>query len=281
MSVSPIPRLAHFVFGFREQSEPFHLLHYLAIESCRRLIEPEQIFLHYRNLPYGPYWELARPHLTLVTVDEIDAVAEATYDERLVPAEFRYAHHADFVRLDALLTYGGIYADIDTLFLRPFPAELFDADFVIGRESDVRDEVTGERRPSLCNALLLARPDAEFARVWRARMAVALNGTWSNHSGFLAQQLSIELPEQVRSEPPASFFPVGSEPDELARLFGADEVDVSASYSLHWWSHLWWSRERRDFSSTYGDQFTPDYITTVDTAFNRLARPFVPEVTWF
>ena len=36
------------------------------------------------------------------------------------------SHEADFVRLDALIAHGGVYADIDTLFVHPVPARLFD-----------------------------------------------------------------------------------------------------------------------------------------------------------
>ena len=133
-----VPRLAHFVFGLRPQTEPFHLVHYLAIESCRQVLAPDVIYLHHKHLPYGLWWDLIRPHLTLVEVDEVAEVRAVDYDEQQVPAEFRYAHHADFVRLDALIEHGGVYADIDTLFLAPFPDELFDAPFVIGDEGPQR-----------------------------------------------------------------------------------------------------------------------------------------------
>ena len=107
----------------------------------------------------------------------VDEVLAADYSAGHVPNRYRYAHHADFIRLDALIEHGGVYADIDTIFVRAFPDELFAAPFVIGREPPVRDERTGEWRPSLCNALLMSEPGAAFARAWRERMAAALNGT--------------------------------------------------------------------------------------------------------
>src|ERR1051325_717951 len=107
-----IPRVAHFVFGLKEQTEPFHLLHYLAIESCRQVLQPETIHLHHKHLPYGAYWDLIRPHLVLHEVDLVPEVLHAEQDDELVPAELRYAHHADFIRVDALLEHGGVYADI-------------------------------------------------------------------------------------------------------------------------------------------------------------------------
>ena len=43
------------------------------------------------------------PHLTLVEVDLVPEVLAADYSDGHVPADYRYAHHSDFIRLDALL----------------------------------------------------------------------------------------------------------------------------------------------------------------------------------
>ena len=273
-----IPNIAHFVFGLQPQTEPFHLVHYLAIESCRRVLQPEQIFLHHRWLPFGVYWALIRPRLTLVRADESTEVLHADYDSELVPERYRYAHHADFVRLEALIEHGGVYADIDTLFLRPLPDELYDEEFVIGEEDRVRDELTGELRPSLCNALMMSAPASEFAGAWRARMGDALNGTWSNHSGFLARALADDLPDAVRVMPRATFYPAPCSVDGLRSLLEGDELDVDGALSVHLWAHLWWRADRVDFSGVHADLVTADYIGSVDTTYNRLARPFLPEL---
>ena len=245
-----VPRLVHFVFGLRPQTEPFHLVHYLAIESARRVLAPEKILVHFKWLPYGVYWDLIRPALTLVDADEAPEVLAASYDDNLVPDRYRYAHHADFVRLAALIEYGGVYADIDTLFLRPFPDALFCEPFVIGEEDLVRDERTGQLRRSLCNALMMSEPRSLFARTWLERMGDALNGTWSNHSGFLARAVA----EEDRG------------------------LDVDGALTVHLWAHLWWEANRRDFSAVHAGLLTADYIRSVDTTYNRLARPFLPDI---
>ena len=273
-----VPRIAHFVFGLMEQAEPFHLVHYVAIESCRRVLEPQEIYFHHKYLPYGVYWDLIRPHVTLMAVELVPEVLDAPYDDRLVPARYRYAHHADFIRLDALIEHGGVYADIDTLFVRSFPSELFGHPFVIGRESPVRDERTGEVKPSLCNALMMAEPGAVFARAWRKEMASALNGTWSNHSGFLADELSRKMPNAVHVEPSRSFARYGSDPEGISQLFERLDTDNEGVLSVHLWSHLWWEPWRRDFADVHAGVLTDEYIRHVDTTYNVLARPFVPEL---
>ncbi len=270
-----IPRVAHFVFGLREQHEPFHPVHFLAVESCRRVLQPEVIYFHHKHLPWGPYWERVRPFVTLVPVDLVDEVLAADYSEDRVPPAYRYAHHADFIRLDALIQHGGVYADIDTVFVRPFPDDLFEARFVIGREAPAVDERTGERRPSLCNALLLAEKGSRFARAWRERMADELDGTWSNHSGFLSQALSEEMPEEVRVEPEATFFPFPPDRTGIADLLERDRPVPQDSLSIHLWAHLWWDRPRRDFSLVHAGHCTPAVLRGARSTFARLARPYL------
>jgi hypothetical protein len=270
-----IPRVAHFVFGLREQDEPFHPVHFVAVESCRRVLQPEVIYFHHKHLPWGPYWERVREFVTLMPVDLVDEVLDADYSEDRVPAAYRYAHHADFIRLDALIAHGGVYADIDTVFVRPFPDDLFEAPFVIGREPPCVDERTGERRPSLCNALLLSEKGSPFARAWRERMAGELDGTWSNHSGFLSQALYEERPAEVRVEPEATFFPFPPDRTGIADLLERDRPVPPAALSVHLWAHLWWDRLRRDFSVVHAGHCTPAGLRGARSTLARLARPYL------
>ncbi|MDA8310147.1 MAG: glycosyltransferase [Actinomycetota bacterium] len=274
-----IPRVAHFVFGLREQAEPFHFLHYASIESCRRMIEPETIYFHYKHLPWGPWWERIRPELTLDEVDLVPEVTSADYSPGLVPEAYRYAHHSDFIRLDALLAHGGIYADIDTIFVRPFPDELFSAPFVIGREPEVRDEFTGELRPSLCNALLMSEPGGQFAQAWRDKIAGALNGSWSNHSGFLSAELSRRMPAEVHVVAEETFFPFSSSAAGLSALLEQRHGVPAESVSVHLWAHLWWERRRRDLSSVHAARYVPSYVRSAPTTLAELTRPFLPDRT--
>ncbi len=270
------PRIVHFVFGLRQQREPFHFLHYAALESCRRVLEPERIYFHHLHRPWGPWWDAIEPHLELRAVAETREVAEADYSAGLVPEYLRYAHHADLIRLDCLVEHGGLYADIDTIFVRPLPGELYDAPFVIGSEPPVRDELTGEPRPSLCNALLLAEPGSEFAREWRARIAGALNGTWNNHSGFLAAELQETLPDAVRVEPGGRFYPFPASRPGLFRLLEARGAVPADCYSVHLWQHLWFERRRRDFSDAHGGWATPRFLRHASSPLAELARPYIP-----
>jgi len=275
--MTKIPRIVHYVFGMREQTQPFHLLHYLAIESCRRVLQPERIYLYYHHLPFGLYWDLICPHLTLVRVAPATEVSAAQYGDR-VPEQYRYAHHADVIRLDALIEHGGIYADIDTLFLRPLPEAFYQQPFVISREEPVVDELSGELRESLCNAVMMAQPGSVFARTWRERIGAALNGTWSNHSCLLARRIADERPADVHIAPSQALLGVPLTIAGLRALLEGGELDLSDSYCIHLWQHLWWEESRTDFSPVHAGQLTLRYLRDAETPLAQLARPFLPDL---
>lgn len=274
--MSRIPRHFHFIFGLHPQTEPFHLLHYLCLESCLRVNRPERITLYLYHEPYGRYWDLIRPRLTIEKVPLVSTVAAARYSDPLIAQKLRYAHHADFIRLEKLLEHGGVYADIDTLFVRPIPDDLYEKPFVIGREDPVRHERTGEYHASLCNALMLAEPGSAFARVWLERMPAALDGSWSNHSCGLAARLAAEFPQLLHVEPALTFYPFMWTAADLRALLEETHPFPDGACSIHLWAHLWWSKSRRDFSPVHHAQLTDPHIRFSDTTFARLARPFLP-----
>jgi glycosyltransferase involved in cell wall biosynthesis len=270
-----IPRVAHFVYGLREQDEQLHFLHYASVESCRRVLAPERIYFHYRHLPSGVWWERISPYLTLLPVEPVEAVLRAGHAQGQLPEHVRDAYHADLIRLDALIEYGGIYADIDTIFLRTFPNELFEQEFVIGRELPARDEGTGQLRQSLCNALLMAQPGAAFACAWRESVARALDGSSSNHGDLLSQELSEQMPDQVRVEPQERFFAFPASARGVSQLLCERHQIPAGALSVHLWAHLWWERRRRDFTHAHAGWTTPSFVRSARTTLAELLRPYL------
>ncbi|MET0628653.1 MAG: glycosyltransferase [Acidimicrobiia bacterium] len=271
-----IPRIVHFVFGLRPQDEPFHLVHYLAIASCRAVVQPDEIVLHHHELPYGVYWDLARPLVTLDRVERVRAVVDFAYDDPFV-AQFSYAHEADFVRLDVLAQHGGMYADIDTAFVAPVADDLWAASAVIGQEPDVFDPRVNASRSSLSNALVMAEPGADYVNRWRDEIADALDGSWSAHSCFLADDLARAHPDIVRVEPQRTFHAFGPTPDGLRGLLVDPVGDLTGVASVHLAAHLWWDEERRDFSDVNARTVTEAWVRTSPSAYASIVRPHLPE----
>lgn len=272
-----IPNQYLFVFGLRRQDEPFHIAHYLCIESCFQVNRPDRILFFYQHEPWGPWWQRAKPRLTLVRIDPDPRHYGIRYGWRHRGCRrYRYAHVADFVRLEQLLQHGGVYADIDTLFVQPPSQELRRKPFVLGRESDIVCQTTGRLQPSLCNALIMSQPQSEFGQRWLEAMPKAFDGSWSNHSTLLPQRLSVETPQAIHIEPPRTFYRYMWTRKDLRTLLEGCERDMAGISSIHLWSHLWWASDRRDFSDFHHGLMTEEHVRRVDTTFNLLARPFLP-----
>lgn len=271
-----IPRTAHFVFGLRAQDEPFHLVHYLALESCRAVVQPDEIHLHCRELPYGFYWDLAREFVTLHRVGAVDLVAEHDYEDPLV-ARFSYAHEADFVRLDVLAQHGGMYADIDTLFVSAPDDTLWRESCVLGRECDVIDPRTGAWRTSLSNALIMAAPRTPFVERWRGAIVDAFDGTWAAHSCFLADDLARASPSTVRIEPERTFHPFAPNAAGIRQMLIERHDDLDGVVSMHLAAHLWWDADRRDFSGDINSHVIDErWVRAERSTYAHAAARFLP-----
>lgn len=123
---SLIPNVFHFIFGLKKQSEPFHLVHYLCIESCRKINKPDSIYFYYHYEPYGKYWELIKERIAPIKVEMVPFVSRYRYGFKNRDCKkYSYAHHSDFLRLEKLIDHGGIYADIDTIFVNKIQDHLF------------------------------------------------------------------------------------------------------------------------------------------------------------
>lgn len=275
--MSRIPRIYHFVFGLKPQTEPFHLAHYLALETCLQVNRPERLLLHYEHEPHGRWWKRIRDRIEHHRLPPRPPPFDpAAYDDPGI-APYSYAHRADFVRLEVLLRHGGVYADIDTLFIRPYPDALFDHACVLGREPAVPTKHSPDPASSLCNAVIFAEPGSAFVRRWLDRMQGAFDGSWSAHSCQLPATLAAEHADEIHIEPQATFYPWVFSRADLRALFEDDAPAPPGACSAHLWEHLWWRPQRVDYSRFNHELLTESYVRRGRTTYARLARPFLPK----
>jgi len=215
--------------------------------------------------------------VTLHRIARVTAVTDFTYDDPMV-ARYSYAHQADFVRLDVLAEHGGMYADIDTLFVAPPREEVWSASCVVGREADVRDPRTGRLRPSLSNALVMATPGSPFVERWRRHIGDALDGTWSAHSCLLAADLAADAPDELRIEPERTFHAFAATRPGLRRLLVNRETDLTGIASIHLAAHLWWDQDRRDFlRDVNANVIDESWIRARNSTYAFAASAFLPD----
>lgn len=269
----------HFVFGLRPQAEPFHLVHFLALESCRRTQSADAIHLHCRHLPWGSWWDRIAPHLAIHRVGEaprgFDPARYAETSEGRLIAEhgYDYAHEADFLRLEILRDGGGAYADVDTLFVERYPDAWFAHDCVLGEEPAIAGP-DGVLRPSLCNAVILARAGSRFVSRWLDDARVSFDGTWNRHSCAVASRLWREAPGEVHVLPMRRLYRHGPTRAGIAALFEQLDDRLDGVASLHLWAHLWWDARRVDFSRFHAGLVTPEWIARGEATVAAIARRF-------
>lgn len=270
-----IPNRFHFVFGLKLYPQPFHLAHYLCLASCLGVNAPEAIYFYYHQEPYGRYWDLIRERIIPVKIPRVAFIDDFRYTDRHV-AQYKYAHASDFVRLEKVVQYGGVYADLDTLFVNPVPEALRHKPFVLGRESDVWDPAAAMPIPSACNAFILSERNAEFGKRWLQELGLAFDGTWSNHSTLLPRKLASLFPQLVHLEPAHTFYKHMWTREGIATLLEGLDTDYTGVVSMHLWAHLWWSPLRRDFSTFHAGKLTEEYVRHKDTTYTVAAREFLP-----
>ncbi len=277
-----IPKHFHFVFGLKRQTEAFHLAYYLSLKSCIEVNQPDTVSFYYHYEPYGKYWDLIKPLLSLEKVDletfVRDNPAYLQHQDGLFIRGWQldYAHQADFVRLKKLIEHGGVYADMDTLFVAPIPDELYSHKFVIGREQGIAVDGHEQGVASLCNALMMAEKGSEYAKQWLEQSYESFDGTWSKHSCQLAALIADQMPDSVHIVPSLHFFKHMWTIQGIHTLFEGLDTDFDEVYSMHMWNHLWWDAARTDFSNFHAGLLTEDYIRSVDTSYNVIARRFLP-----
>lgn len=247
-------------------------MYYLCLASCIAVNQPDEVHFHYHNEPYGPWWDRIKPKLVLRKFTPDYAISDYQYSDPEI-AKFRYAHLSDFARLEILLKEGGIYADIDSLFLRPIPRDWQKSQFILGHEKPTPEAPEGG---SLCNAWIASAPDSDFCRLWLEEMATAFDGSWSAHSTFLPYRLARQHPSLIQVQPASSFYALDWSAGNIADLFlRAVELPADA-YSLHLWNHLWFDPKRLDFSHFHANMLTPDYVAWAQTTYAHWARPYLP-----
>lgn len=272
-----IPRIFHFVFGLRPQTEPFHLMHYLCVASCLGVNKPDAVMFHYQHMPWGSWWELIAPFLQLQKIEPDQFISSFSYNDQKI-GQYRYAHLSDIARLEILIKYGGVYADIDTLFIHRLPERLLEHEFVMGLEKvDWKAAAAQAAGGSLCNAFMMGVPDSDFAKLLLNRTYESFDGTWSAHSTFLPYRLSREHPEWIHVEPEHSFFYYDWTKEGIRGIFEKSLPKLNKVYNIHLWSHMWWERQRTDTSYFHAGRLTPEYVRYSRSTYAELARPFLPE----
>jgi mannosyltransferase OCH1-like enzyme len=251
-----IPNIFHFCYGFTKDfgGKPFSLVHYLALKSAYEINRPDAVFFYYKFIPEGEWWEKAKKIITLVQIEPPVEV----FGNRL----YHVAHKSDVWRLSALIEFGGIYMDLDTICVKPF-TPLLDNKFVIGKQGRWR-------RMGLCNAVMMAEKNSEFAKIWlneyKSFRSLGHDKYWAEHSVSVPFTLSIKYTDLLHIEKYSSFHYPLYYPLSLKKMFKYN-FKYEKAYCHHLWENGSWEKYLKNLSV--------DYIVTKDTTYNLLARRYL------
>jgi hypothetical protein len=270
-SAALIPNTVHFIFGLKPDfgGKPFSLVHYLSIKSAHDVQRPSFIFVHYIHTPTGYWWEQARQYITPRPVNE-SAIARVRSSTPLVTAaeweRMHVAHRADILRLLLLIDEGGIYLDLDVVFVAPLPLQTWSS---LGSRSTT---LALEGSDGLGNAVMVAKPGAAFLQRWLALYKKSFRGgdagtddihrndagvkstvrnstqhpsssTWADFSVKLPKVLAMQHPAEVHVLPDRKAFhsPGWGDP-AIRKLWHDTDYDFRGHYVVHLFESLTWTR---------------------------------------
>jgi hypothetical protein len=235
-----ISKIIHFVYGL-EVGAPFNILHYNAIMSAKMHYDDHKIMFHLSHFPaQNGYWKNVLQYIELHWVNPLSKF----YRNRCF---LHYAHRSDFIRIDVLNRYGGIYMDIDTITMNPIPQKLREeSSFIIAKQ----DTPPGY---GLCNAIMASSPNSYFSRMWIENYgyfrSLGMDSNWDEHSVRLPMKLSKYAKITILQS--QYFFPFyWSNADKI--VFG-NNIFYSKFFESAYTVHLWTSGQTPEYSKQFED----------------------------
>ena len=248
-----IPPILHFVYLSKT---PAVFLYYakLAVLSALHYNIGWKAIFHLTHEPTGPHWESIKSQIILNRVPDLQYFGIAPLHH--------YAHKADVIRLLALDKIGGAYLDLDTLTQRSFEP-LQNEEFVMGVQASLPGQPGG-----LCNAIMLAAPNSEFAKLWllqfRHFRSRGTDWLWDYLSVKTPAILARKHPDLVTVLKPDAFFnPLWDKIDKA--LFSETPTNFNyRNFAFHLWNNA--------IANRLG-AIDANYVKTSNSLYAQIARP--------
>lgn len=264
-SMATIPKRFHFVFGLAPDfaNMPFSFIHYLSLRSAIEVNRPEEVVFHCKFRPSGEWW---------------DRIAEAVHIDRVEPPTeiegrplINLAHVSDVLRLQILQSEGGIYADIDTIFVRDYAPLLDLAPVVLGEQG-----INGEE--GIGNAIIMAQARAEFigrwlqgyypsTSPWTGYRCTGRDDHYLEYTNVFPAYLAARYPDSLHLEPYTSFYWPRAQESHFKWLYQENGASFAQNYSIHLWESLAWDG--------YLSRLTPQTLRDSDSNFARIVARFL------
>lgn len=227
------------------------MLHYLSMKSCIIKNNPDSITLVCDQEPHGQYWDELKP-LVSVELVEID------------PA-LSLKNNSNRERFRLLQERGGVYSDLDMLFVHQIPDSLFDEEFVAGEFSHLK-------QGQLCDGFLMAAPGSTFLQAWGESVSQKIeqgaNELGDSIAGSFVPGLDFDPADySYRALSGQAFHSVYPVLSDILRVLERKHVDTRKVYGLHLWEHVL-KRRKIDIPKNveFGRGFFAEYANQIRAA---------------
>eukprot|EP00798_Chlamydomonas_sp_ICE-L_P032376 gene32376-2564_t len=261
-TLAEVPNIVHFVSLSPDGSQPrqYSFLSWLSVYSAYHHLHPHRIMVHTNARAEESKWSKAMadiPGLEFVNVVPPQAAGGKTITH--------LAHQSDFVRVEALLTHGGVYLDFDAFPIRdmsPLRHLLFGV--VVGNQAIN----FGKKPTGICNAVILAEPNSSVLQSIHKGMHARFDpNKWVTNLEVLAGVVQ-ERHNEVIVLPHHAFHPFDWTKEGHQELFiNSEPWDWRYTYTIHGFFSQLRGREH-----TEEGQYIKKYLDDPGTVFRGSSR---------
>lgn len=223
-----IPNICHFIAGMscnkdivtgQVHAEQFTFVNYMSVVSAILVNNPVRITFSYSTEPQGYWW------------DKLKQIERIEFYKVPLPTHFgkkeiiQPQHRADKLRIEILKEHGGVYLDTDTICVKPY-TDMLQYKYAMG----IQDE-----NETLCNAVILSEPNAEFLSLWQDPYEDWFIPTgWEEGCVRLPMAVAKDNPSKITMLKPECFYrPTFTELDKIFVNYCPEVSDDM--YILHLW----------------------------------------------
>lgn len=221
----------HFIFfGFTE----FEFVHYIAVLSAKKHNPNAIINMFYYKESNNEYWIKIKEFCNMIYTIPPNYANNKTIDH--------YQYKADFLRLEILYEYGGVYLDIDVITLKSFES-LIDYDCCLSGEKYINDHIKFSSNindfSSITNAIIICKKKNKFIKKWleMTESEYMSNDIWAWHAVLLPLEILKNNNYNIHIEPVESFIPFNFRCHDI--LSDNKPIDLNKSYCFHLWETIW------------------------------------------
>jgi hypothetical protein len=249
-----IPKRLHFIFGLTPDfgGKPFSFAHWAAIRSAQIANPGWSTTLWCKYEPDNRYFDAIRPHIGIEYIEPPDSVFGNP-----IPHP---AHKCDWLRLQVLKQFGGVYLDLDTITVKGFHELLR----YQTRPLMIEEHAHG-RKIGLCNAFIASWPNSTFIDQWIEKF----RGFRSTGHDQYWNESAVKWPQQIFDEHATAwtghaqtFMQPDWTPPGIKAMF-AESHEFPHAFGHHLWE---------SFSWPYLQQITPETYRSIPCTYTKLLK---------